>query len=83
MAYFSFMSEMRDPREFPKALITLQTVEVALYVIAAVVIYRFAGPDVASPALGSTGPVVKKVAYGIALPTVRTTTALLPIMICY
>jgi len=70
MAYFSFMSEMRDPREFPKALITLQTVEVALYVIAAVVIYRFAGPDVASPALGSTGPVVKKVAYGIALPTI-------------
>jgi hypothetical protein len=34
------------------------------------VVYRYAGVDVASPALGSASRVVVKVAYGIALPTV-------------
>ena len=41
-----------------------------MYLIAAIVIYRYAGTDVASPALGSTSPVVEKVAYGIAIPTI-------------
>ncbi|RMZ84869.1 hypothetical protein DV738_g256, partial [Chaetothyriales sp. CBS 135597] len=36
----------------------------------AVVIYRYAGDEVASPALGSATGVVKKVAWGIALPTI-------------
>ena len=34
------------------------------------VIYRFTGDDVRSPALGSTGPLLAKIAYGIALPTI-------------
>lgn len=70
MAFFSFISEMKTPRDFPKALIGLQTTEICLYLVSAIVIYRYAGADVASPALGSTAPVVKKIAYGIALPTV-------------
>lgn len=41
-----------------------------MYVVAAVVIYRYAVVEVASLTLGSTGHVVKKVAYGIALPTI-------------
>lgn len=63
---------MKNPKDFPKALYMVQLTEVALYTLSAVVIYRYAGPSVASPALGSTAPVVKKVAYGIALPTVST-----------
>ncbi|EIT74011.1 hypothetical protein Ao3042_09997 [Aspergillus oryzae 3.042] len=59
-----------DPRDFPKALCLLQSIDISLYIIAAVVIYRYAGVDVASPALGSASPVVSKVAYGIALPTI-------------
>lgn len=43
-----------------------------MYVVAAVVIYRFGGADVASPALGSTSPIMSKIAYGIAIPTVST-----------
>lgn len=35
-----------------------------------VVIYYFAGPLVASPALGSASPLVTKIAFGIALPTI-------------
>ena len=48
----------------------LQIFEIVLYVVAAVVIYYYVGNDVASPALGSAGPIMKKVAYGIAIPTV-------------
>ncbi|THC99783.1 hypothetical protein EYZ11_000713 [Aspergillus tanneri] len=69
-AFFGFMSEMKDPKEFPKSLLLLQAVEISLYVITAIVIYRYAGSDVTSPALGSASPVVRKVAYGIALPTI-------------
>jgi hypothetical protein len=54
VAFFSFISELKDPRDFPKALYTLQIVNTSLYVIAAVVIYRFAGPGVASPARART-----------------------------
>jgi hypothetical protein len=43
----------------------------SLYIVAAVVIYRYTGADVASPALGSAGPLISKIAYGLALPTVR------------
>ncbi|KAH9819890.1 N amino acid transport system protein, partial [Teratosphaeria destructans] len=70
VAFFSFISELRDPRDFPKALFFLQTCDIILYLVVAVVVYRYTGPDVASPALGSTGTTVKRVAYGIALPTI-------------
>jgi hypothetical protein len=70
VAFFTFISELKDPADFPKALVALQIWDVTLYSVSAVVIYRYAGPEVASPALGSTGEVVKKVAYGIALPTI-------------
>ncbi|KAI9044788.1 neutral amino acid permease [Aspergillus affinis] len=69
-AFFGFAAELQDPRDFPKALCLLQGVDISLYIIAAVVIYRFGGADVASPALGSASPVVSKIAYGIALPTI-------------
>jgi hypothetical protein len=73
VAFFGLLAEMREPRDFPKALYMLQTFEIIFYVIAAVVIYYYAGQTVDSPALGSAGPVLKKVAYGIAIPTVRLT----------
>ena len=70
VAFFSFISELKDPRDFPKALYTLQIVNTSLYVIAAVVIYRFAGPGVASPALGSGSHLIRKITYGISIPTI-------------
>lgn len=73
VAFFSFISELRDPTEFPKALCLLQVTDMSLYVVAAIVIYRYAGEGVASPALGSTSHTVMKIAYGIALPTVCIT----------
>jgi hypothetical protein len=43
---------------------------VTFYTVISVVIYYYAGPLVASPALGSASPLVTKVAFGIALPTI-------------
>ncbi|KAJ5242055.1 uncharacterized protein N7469_000382 [Penicillium citrinum] len=70
VAFFGLLAEMREPRDFPKALYMLQTFEIIFYTVAAVVIYYYAGQSVTSPALGSAGPVLKKVAYGIAIPTI-------------
>jgi hypothetical protein len=64
------MAELKDPRDFPKALALLQTIDMTLYIIAGTVIYRYAGADVTSPALGSAGPLISRIAYGVALPTV-------------
>ncbi|KAJ5397455.1 Amino acid transporter transmembrane [Penicillium cosmopolitanum] len=68
--FFTFIAELKDPKDFPKALALLQTVDMTLYIVAAVVIYRFAGADVTSPALGSAGPLISRIAYGVALPTI-------------
>lgn len=69
--FFGFLAEMKNPaKDWTKALIFLQVWDISLYIIAATVIYVFAGPDVTSPALGSAGPIVRKVAWGIAIPTV-------------
>ncbi|TPX24560.1 hypothetical protein DIZ76_013908 [Coccidioides immitis] len=70
VAFFGFISELKEPEGYPKALYLLQTTNTILYTVTAVVIYRYGGRDVASPALGSTGPIVRKVAYGIAIPTI-------------
>jgi amino acid permease len=72
VAFFSFISEFRDPKEFPKALCMLQITDITMYVVVAIVVYRYGGVDVASPALGSASPIVVKIAYGIALPTVSS-----------
>ncbi|GFF51713.1 N amino acid transport system protein [Aspergillus udagawae] len=70
VAFFGFMAELKNPRDYPKSLFLLQGIDTCLYIVAAVVIYCYAGDDVTSPALGSASETVKKVAYGIALPTI-------------
>ena len=42
----------------------------SFYAIISAVIYFFAGPLVASPALGSASPLISKICFGIALPTI-------------
>ncbi|KAJ9199518.1 hypothetical protein DTO271D3_138 [Paecilomyces variotii] len=70
VAFFGFISELKRAEEYPKTLYMLQSIDTSMYLIAAIVIYRYGGKDVASPALGSTGPILRKVAYGIAIPTI-------------
>ncbi|EPQ55513.1 hypothetical protein GLOTRDRAFT_60231 [Gloeophyllum trabeum ATCC 11539] len=70
VAFLTFISEMKDPRDFPKALYALQIADTTLYLIVGIVVYAFTGANTVSPALGNTGRTLRKVAYGIALPTI-------------
>ncbi|KAB8217670.1 transmembrane amino acid transporter protein-domain-containing protein [Aspergillus novoparasiticus] len=70
LAFFSFQSELAEPKDFTKALITLQVTDTSLYLVTAVVIYYYTGAEVKSPALLSASPVVSKVAFGIAIGTI-------------
>lgn len=70
VAYFGFFSETKEPKDYTKSLALLQVVETTLYLVSALVLYHFVGPDVKSPALSSAGPLMRKVCYGIAIPTV-------------
>ncbi|KAK5110141.1 hypothetical protein LTR62_006275 [Meristemomyces frigidus] len=70
LAYPTIINEMSHPRDFPKALIFLETFAICFYTLVAVIIYVFAGQAVASPAIGSASPLVRKVSFGFALPTI-------------
>jgi len=75
-AFFSIVSEMRDPRQYGKALVICQTFVTALYIAIGIVVYYYCGSYVASPALGSAGVLMKKICYGFALPGLLVTTML-------
>ncbi|BGP38298.1 hypothetical protein JCM10450v2_002244 [Rhodotorula kratochvilovae] len=67
-AYISCCSEMRKPSDFRKAVVVSQTFITAFYILIGTVVYVYAGQYVASPALGTAGVLIKRIAYGIALP---------------
>ncbi|KAK3378727.1 amino-acid permease [Lasiosphaeria ovina] len=70
MCQFTFMDEMHTPDDFPKSIWALGIIEVCIYTLTGALIYAFVGQDVRSPALLSAGPLVSKVAFGIALPVI-------------
>lgn len=76
-AFFNIVAEMRDPHKYPRALAICQTFVTVIYIVVAIVVYYYCGTYVSSPALGSAGPVIKKVAYGIAFPGLVVTAVLL------
>ncbi|BGP36177.1 hypothetical protein JCM10450v2_000075 [Rhodotorula kratochvilovae] len=66
--FVNVISEMKEPRHFGKSLAVCQSFVTATYLIIGCVVYHYCGIYVSSPALGSAGPLLKKVCYGIALP---------------
>jgi len=70
VGFFTFISEMKNPEDFPKALYFLQISDTTLYLIVGIVVYSFTGENTISPALGNTGMTLQKISYGIALPTI-------------
>ncbi|KAI6758434.1 hypothetical protein HG530_010674 [Fusarium avenaceum] len=66
--FFPIAAEMREPKHYKKALILCQSVVTIVYVVVGIVVYYYCGTYVASPALGSAGKTIKRVAYGLALP---------------
>ncbi|KAH9878114.1 hypothetical protein J1614_003331 [Plenodomus biglobosus] len=75
-AFFSIVSEMRDPRQYGKAMVICQSVVTILYITIGIVVYYYCGSYVASPALGSAGILMKRICYGLALPGLLVTVML-------
>jgi hypothetical protein len=66
-AFLPVISEMRNPKDYRKAVYVCMGFVTASYLSFSLVVYRWCGQWVASPSLGSAGPTVKKVAYGIGI----------------
>ena len=66
---FPFCAELKRPSGFPKALAFMQITTSTFYPLISAVIYYYAGPHVASPALGST-LIIAKIAFGLTLPAI-------------
>lgn len=74
--FFPIASEMRDFSNYRKAIAVCQGTVTVVYVTIGIVVYYFCGSYVASPALGSAGPLVKKISYGFALPGLIATSTI-------
>ncbi|KAJ5306944.1 hypothetical protein PENANT_c003G04104 [Penicillium antarcticum] len=66
----SFMDEMHNPTDFTKAIGALGVTQMSIYTLTGALIYAFVGQDVESPALLSAGPLIAKIAFGVALPVI-------------
>jgi Na+/proline symporter len=67
-SYLPVVSEMRRPHDYKKAAVVVGFLVGAIYLSFSMVLYAYCGSWVATPSLGSAGPLLKKVAYGVALP---------------
>ncbi|KAH7035990.1 transmembrane amino acid transporter protein-domain-containing protein [Microdochium trichocladiopsis] len=66
--YLPVISEMRRPADYRKAVLVTGVLVVAMYLSFSLVVYRYCGQWLATPAFGSAGPLFKKISYGVALP---------------
>lgn len=66
-AFLPVISEMRNPKDYRKALFVCMGLVTSAYLAFSLVVYRWCGQWVASPSLGSAGQTVKMVAYGVGL----------------
>lgn len=67
---------MKNPAHYTRSLMICQAGVTITYIVIGCVVYFYCGSYVASPALGSAGPLIKKIAYGLALPGLIATTTL-------
>ncbi|KAF1959596.1 hypothetical protein CC80DRAFT_584203 [Byssothecium circinans] len=66
-AFLPVMSEMKNSKDYKKAVNWCMGIVTAAYLSFSIVVYWYCGKWVASPSLGSAGPVIKKVAYGVGI----------------
>jgi hypothetical protein len=66
-AFIPVVSEMRNPRDYRKAVYVCMGIVTAAYLCFSLVVYRWCGQWVASPSLGSAGQTVKMAAFGVGL----------------
>jgi hypothetical protein len=68
----SFIAEMKNPRDFPKALWAVTIAEVVLFSLVGAIIYAYTGTNYnTAPAFGSLGnELYKKVSFSFMIPTI-------------
>ncbi|KAH7921683.1 hypothetical protein BV22DRAFT_1071856 [Leucogyrophana mollusca] len=67
----SFIAEMRDPKEFPKALWAVTIAEIIVYTVCGSLIYHWTGNQyVTAPAVGSLQTTYRKIAFSFIIPTI-------------
>jgi hypothetical protein len=67
----SFIAEMKNPKDFPKALWAVTICEVVVFTICGAVMYHFIGLQyMTAPAFGSLIEPYKKIAFSFAIPTI-------------
>ncbi|CAH0052399.1 unnamed protein product [Clonostachys solani] len=66
----SFMDELHTPQDFKKSVMAVGVIEIGIYTLTGSIIYYFVGQDVKSPALLSAGPLISRVAFGVAFPVI-------------
>lgn len=67
---FSFMDEMHTPTDYMKSIWASGLIQISIYTLTGALCYAFIGSSVLSPALLSAGPLISKIAFGMALPVI-------------
>lgn len=67
--YLPVIAEMKRPQDYRKAVLPVGVIVGAIYLSVSMVVYYYCGQWIATPSLGSAGPLIKKIAYGIAMPS--------------
>lgn len=66
----SFIAEMKEPRDFPKALWLVTIGEIIVFGLVGSIIYAYVGDQyMTSPAFGSLEEIYKKVSFSFMIPT--------------
>ncbi|TGJ85306.1 hypothetical protein E0Z10_g3456 [Xylaria hypoxylon] len=67
----SFIAEMKEPRDFPKALWACTILEIIVFTIVGGAVYAYTGNQyMTAPAFGSLQPLYKKIAFSFMVPTI-------------
>lgn len=67
----SFIAEMENPRDFPKALYLIFILSSIVYALSGAILYVYVGKDyVVSPALGSLNDLYTKISFSFTVPTI-------------
>jgi hypothetical protein len=67
----SFIAEMKEPKDFPKALWAVTIAEIFVFGIVGAVVYAYTGSNyVVSPGFGSLEPLYDKIAFSFMIPTI-------------
>ncbi|KAG6906907.1 hypothetical protein DXG01_011462 [Tephrocybe rancida] len=66
-----FIAEMKNPKDFPKALWAVTIAEIIVFTLCGALVYHFVGNQyVTAPAVGSLQPILKKIAFSFTIPTI-------------